>query len=148
MHTKVRLYLAEIGRRGGTRSRRTLTTEQARAMVARREGRRCLQAFERTAEQIGLSDAPGFELVHIGIRDLAHGHLSTEALLVSIATPRLVLLGIRIPSALRHPEEQLFDRLITEHGHGAHARYNALIRRLVSFTRAVPLARRSRARAG
>ena len=148
MDTNVRQYLAAIGRRGGTRSRRTLTTEQARAMVARREGRKCVRAFERTAEQIGLSDAPGFEIVHGGIRDLAHGHLSTEALLVSIAAPRLELLGIRVPSPLRQPEEQRFDRLITEHGDGAHARYNAMIRRLVSFTRAVPLARRSHARAG
>jgi len=83
------------------------------------------------------------------MRDLANGQRSAQALLVSIAAPRLELLGIRVPSApLLHPEEQLFDLLITEHGDGAHARYNALIRRLVSFTRAVPLLQRAHARAG
>lgn len=146
MHDKVRQYLAEIGRRGGVRSRRTLTAEQARAMVARREGRRRFREFERTTAAIGLADLPGFEIVHDGIRDLANGHLSNESLLVSIAAPRLELLGIRLPSTLSHPEEQLFVRATAEHGDGAHARYNALIRRLVSFTRAMPLAQRSHAR--
>jgi hypothetical protein len=37
---KVREYLAEIGRRGGEMSRRDLTKEQARKMVAIREAKR------------------------------------------------------------------------------------------------------------
>ena len=147
MDDRVRAYLADIGRRGGTRSRRTLSTEQAQQMVARREGRRCLRAFEDMAAQMQLFEAPGFELVHQGIRDLAEGHLSTESLLVSIAAPRLQLLGIRLPPVLPLPEEELFARLVDEHGDGAHSHYNALVRRLVSFTRAVPVLRRAHARA-
>jgi hypothetical protein len=38
--SKVRNYLAEIGRRGGTISRRDLTKTQARQMVAIREAKR------------------------------------------------------------------------------------------------------------
>ena len=38
-------YLAEIGRKGGQRSRRTLRPEQARAMVRIREARRAYREF-------------------------------------------------------------------------------------------------------
>ncbi|MCC6245462.1 MAG: hypothetical protein IT353_21690 [Gemmatimonadaceae bacterium] len=145
MSKTVQRYLAEIGRRGGARSRRELSTEQARAMVARREARRCLREFERAAQQLALTDAPGYELVLPGMRDLVDGRSTNEALLVSIAAPRLQLLGIRVPPAIADAEEQLFERLTTEHGDGAHARYNALIRRLVSFTRIVPVLRRAHA---
>ncbi len=41
----MRRYLAEIGRRGGRKSRRTLTSEQARAMVRIREARRAFARF-------------------------------------------------------------------------------------------------------
>jgi hypothetical protein len=40
MKTAVQKYLSEIGRRGGTKSRRTLTPEQSRAMTAAREAKR------------------------------------------------------------------------------------------------------------
>ncbi|MFM8566904.1 MAG: hypothetical protein ACKOCV_04395 [Gemmatimonadota bacterium] len=40
MDDATRKYLAEIGRRGGMRSRRTLSPDQARAMVAAREAKR------------------------------------------------------------------------------------------------------------
>lgn len=115
-------------------------------MVARREGRRALRAFDQTSAALRLAEAPGFELVQAGLRDLAEGNVSTEALLVSIAAPRLALLGMRVPSPVPQPEAQLFDRLAAEHGDAAHARYNALIRRLVSFARAVPLLQRAHAR--
>ena len=41
----VRTYLAEIGRRGGRKSRRELDTETARAMVRVREARRAYRRF-------------------------------------------------------------------------------------------------------
>lgn len=41
----VREYLAEIGRRGGRRSRRTLDPETARQMVRIREARRAYRRF-------------------------------------------------------------------------------------------------------
>lgn len=42
---KIRKYLAQIGRLGGLRSRRTLTREAARDMVAVREARRAYRRF-------------------------------------------------------------------------------------------------------
>ena len=41
----IRRYLAEIGARGGRRSRRTLDADTARAMVRVREARRAFQRF-------------------------------------------------------------------------------------------------------
>jgi hypothetical protein len=41
----VRSYFAEIGGRGGRRSKRTLTSEQAKAMVKVREARRAFKRF-------------------------------------------------------------------------------------------------------
>src|SRR5262249_20614357 len=40
MDKKIRDYLAAIGRKGGKKSKRTLTPEQAKAMVAAREKKR------------------------------------------------------------------------------------------------------------
>ncbi|MEO7520356.1 MAG: hypothetical protein ABIW79_00940 [Gemmatimonas sp.] len=65
MLTHPRDYLAEIGRRGGVRSRRTLTPETARAMVRVREARRafaryharCFWSYRRDLH-IGLDDVP------------------------------------------------------------------------------------------
>ena len=45
MNEAIRRYLAEIGRKGGTRSRRHLSGEQARAMVRVREARRAYREF-------------------------------------------------------------------------------------------------------
>ena len=40
MHKKIKEYLQEIGRRGGKKSRRTLTSEQAKEMVRIREAKK------------------------------------------------------------------------------------------------------------
>ena len=45
MDRRIRAYLAEIGRRGGRKSRRTLDPESARAMVRVREARRAYRRF-------------------------------------------------------------------------------------------------------
>jgi hypothetical protein len=45
MDEAVRSYLAQIGRRGGQASRRQLSAEQARRMVAVREARRAYRRF-------------------------------------------------------------------------------------------------------
>ncbi|MCG8469357.1 MAG: hypothetical protein MJB57_14310 [Gemmatimonadetes bacterium] len=45
MSDSVREYLAEIGRRGGRKSRRTLDPEVARQMVRIREARRAYRRF-------------------------------------------------------------------------------------------------------
>ncbi|MCI5066435.1 hypothetical protein MRY87_11985 [bacterium] len=45
MEESVKKYLAKIGRVGGVKSRRELTPEQARRMVAVREARRAYRKF-------------------------------------------------------------------------------------------------------
>lgn len=65
MKTEVRHYLAEIGRRGGRKSRRRLSPEQARAMVRVREARR---AFRRFHASCFWSSPPG---LLIGVDDVA-----------------------------------------------------------------------------
>jgi hypothetical protein len=79
---------------------------------------------------------PGEDLVREGLADLQHGTESVEALLVSIGAPRLSRLGFSIPKPLAEPELRLYEVLRQQHGDAAHSRYNALIRRLVSFERA------------
>ncbi|MFC1639551.1 hypothetical protein ACFL3B_02155 [Gemmatimonadota bacterium] len=46
--TNIRQYLAEIGSRGGRKSRRTLDPETARTMVRVREARRAFRRFRAT----------------------------------------------------------------------------------------------------
>jgi len=84
---------------------------------------------------------PGEEIVRDGLSDLERGRESLEALLVSIGAPRLVELGFRVPSPIPSPEHRLYQRLAAEDADSAHSRYNALIRRLVSFERAAACVR-------
>jgi hypothetical protein len=79
---------------------------------------------------------PGAELVEQGVSDLHRGRQSIAALLVCIGAPRLQSLGIAVPDPFDEPELRLYRRLTDEYGDEAHSRYNALIRRLVSFERA------------
>ena len=80
---------------------------------------------------------PGEELISQGIEDLRQGRESVPALLVSIGAPRLRLLNLQLPEAVfLSPELRLYKRLADSDPDSAHSRYNALIRRLVSFERA------------
>ena len=83
---------------------------------------------------------PGADLVEAGLADLERGVESTEALLVSIGAPRLGALGLRISAPLPSPERRLYELLHAEDPDAAHSRYNALVRRLVSFERAAECA--------
>jgi hypothetical protein len=88
-----------------------------------------------------LNKFPGGELIRRGLDDLAEARESTEALLVLIGAPRLRRLGLDIPEVQGiPPEHRLYDLLMRSNPDGAHSRYNALIRRLVSFERAVECA--------
>jgi hypothetical protein len=87
-----------------------------------------------------LGTLPGANLVQRGIADLAAGHESAEALLVSIGAPRLRSVGISLSSPIPSPEHKLYALLAREKGDAAHSAYNALIRRLVSFERAAACA--------
>ena len=84
---------------------------------------------------------PGQNLIETGLRDLERGRESVPALLVSVGAPRLRRLGFRIPHAIASPERRLYDFLARDNSDAAHSRYNALIRRLVSFERAAECAR-------
>ena len=83
---------------------------------------------------------PGSELVEIGLRDLDTRTLTDESLLVSIGRPRLVQLGLNVAEGFDDPEHRLYSSLQGRFGDGAHGRYNALVRRLVSFERALACA--------
>jgi hypothetical protein len=79
------------------------------------------------------------------MRDLERGVESVEALLVSIGEPRLAAAGFSVPAPLPEPEHKLFRLLAEQYGDAAHSRYNALVRRLVSFERAATAAGRPHA---
>jgi hypothetical protein len=88
------------------------------------------------------SDLPGAELVRQGLADLQAGLVTVPALLVSIGAPRLQrLLGELPHPTLSTPEHRLYDLLASEDSDAAHSRYNAYIRRLVSFERAAECAK-------
>lgn len=84
---------------------------------------------------------PGGGLVEKGLLDLGAGRATAEALLVAIGAPRLRLAGLSVPeSPFPNPERALYDLLARDDPDSAHSRYNALVRRLVSFERALECA--------
>jgi hypothetical protein len=84
---------------------------------------------------------PGGDLVQEGIADLARGIESIPSLLVSIGAPRLRRMGLPVPDpAIASPEHRLYDKLAESDPDSAHSRYNALVRRLVSFENAAECA--------
>jgi hypothetical protein len=85
---------------------------------------------------------PGADLVETGLEDLTRGIRSVEALLVSIGAPRLRRIGVAVPRGIPNPETNLYELLAASNPDSAHSRYNALIRRLVSFERAAECAGR------
>lgn len=79
---------------------------------------------------------PGGDWIQQGLEDLASSAETVPALLVSIGAPRLRNLGIAVgDSPFAEPEHRLYLLLAEEDSDSAHSRYNALIRRLVSFER-------------
>ena len=79
---------------------------------------------------------PGEDLIEKGLADLARGEETVEALLVSIGAPRLMRIGLPIVHPFATPEHRLYALLSRTDPDSAHSRYNALIRRLVSYERA------------
>jgi hypothetical protein len=80
---------------------------------------------------------PGADLIAEGVADLRADRVSVAALLVSIGAPRLRLGGVAVPPPLDDPEHRLYLLLAAEDSDSAHGRYNALVRRLVSYERAL-----------
>lgn len=90
-----------------------------------------------------LAGLPGEALVRAGLADLKSGRRSIPAWLVEVARTRLSRAGVisaSAPAASRSPEataELELYRLLRTEGGDAYARYNALIRELVSFESAL-----------
>ena len=81
---------------------------------------------------------PANELIVAGIEDLRSERETIAAFLVAAGAPKLRSLGMDIPEDLPpNPEHRLYDLLTSTEPDSAHSRYNALIRRLVSFERAL-----------
>ena len=92
-------------------------------------------------DSIDLTPFPGGNLISQGLDDLARGIESEAALLVLIGAPRLRRVGFTVQQAdVEAPEHRLYELLAGSDTDSAHSRYNALIRRLVSFERAVECA--------
>jgi hypothetical protein len=89
-----------------------------------------------------MTSLPASDLIETGLRDLRERRETIASLLVSIGAPKLRRLGLEIPdtsfSASSTPEHRLYDLLAKERPDAAHSKYNALIRKLVSFERAIP----------
>jgi hypothetical protein len=88
---------------------------------------------------------PGSELVTQGLADLSQNTNSKFALLLRVAGPRLRALDINIPVSKgpKSFEHLLYEALEEEYGPAAYTQYNALIRRISSFTRALSNDRRA-----
>ncbi|MDD5200161.1 MAG: hypothetical protein PHC88_10210 [Terrimicrobiaceae bacterium] len=82
---------------------------------------------------------PGAEWVGPGLADAAHGRNTPAACLIWLAAPRLQRAGLideSFPAPISEPERALYALLQTETG-DAFSKYNALLRRLVSFEHAL-----------
>lgn len=84
---------------------------------------------------------PGGKLIDKGLADLARNEETVESLLVSIGSPKLRSLGLKLGPAFDNPEHRLYALLGHEHGDNAHGQYNALVRLLVSYERALACVR-------
>ncbi len=83
------------------------------------------------------SGLPGSDLITAGITDLHDGRETLASLLVAIGAPRLRRIGLELPKSLPDfAEHRLYNLLAEDDSDSAHSRYNALIRKLVSFERA------------
>ena len=86
---------------------------------------------------MNLEALPGGDLVQEGIADLVKGIESIPSLLVSIGAYRLRRIGLPVPeTVVSEPELRLYEKLAESNSDSAHSRYNALVRRLVSFENA------------
>jgi hypothetical protein len=89
-------------------------------------------------QQLLIAGLPGADLVANGLADAAAGRVTRDACLVSIAGPRLRSAKLLSESHATIPEAELtlYDLLCEQTG-DAYSTYNSLLRRLVSFERAL-----------
>jgi len=128
---EIRERFRRYGRAGGRRRAERMARSDRRAVARRAATARWTRA------RFGASS----------FDELASDRVTPEALAVSLAAPRLRREGVPVGSVLDDPERRLFELLSQRDGDLAHARYNAFLRRLVSFADSCRLARVPRARA-
>jgi hypothetical protein len=83
---------------------------------------------------------PGGELIRQGILDIQAGQLTPCACLIKIGFPVISKAGLISPETKFTSNEEgelTLYRLLREEAGDAYSRYNALIRQLVSFERAI-----------
>lgn len=90
-------------------------------------------------DETSLDGLPGAELIQQGIDDLAVGEESIPALVVAIGAHRLSekLPVVKTENLPRRPERLLYRMLLDENPREAYGRYNAYLRRLSRFCRAL-----------
>jgi|SRR5688572_17565288 hypothetical protein len=89
---------------------------------------------------VDLAGLPAAERIERGLSELAAGVESVDSLLVAIAAPRLARAGVQVPArAEDFPEAELrlYALLGQQQSRDAYSEYNALLRELVSFERAL-----------
>lgn len=116
--------------------------ERAAELCLRRSARPKCDAFRMVDSSAKPVELPGSDLVRAGLSDLRAGRDSIPAMLVATAAPRLRSAGVDVPRvAVQRPSHRLYDLLAAEAPDDAHSRYNALVRRIVSFAGAAEHAR-------
>jgi hypothetical protein len=108
---------------------------RSRTFRRRARRQRAATTVHPVTDSASAGPLPGEDLVQKGLQDLDRGVESIESLLVSIGAPRLRSMGMSVQEPFPEPESRLYELLSRQHGDAAHSRYNALIRRLVSFER-------------
>ncbi len=96
-------------------------------------------------------DLPGAHLIREGLDDLASRRQSPAACLVQIGSPKLNRCGVPVAVTAEEAlgaDHALYEMLARDNGDDAHGRYNALLRELVSFERALEQRVSRAARAG
>jgi hypothetical protein len=86
-----------------------------------------------------LTGLPGEEFVREGLADLQAGRWTVSACLVVIGLPRMRRAGLVRPEPAVVPADAELElyRMLCQAGGDAYSRYNALLRRLVSFEQAL-----------
>lgn len=89
---------------------------------------------------MNLDDLPAADLIREGLADLADRRESVASYLVQIGSPKLRRCGVEVSVSeddALEADHRLYGLLGREYGKDAHRRYNALLRELVSFERAL-----------
>lgn len=87
-----------------------------------------------------LDGLPANDMIQQGLDDLAQRRASVAGFLVKIASPKMRRCGMDMhlsDDEALNADRELYALLGREYGNEAHSRYNALLRELVSFERAL-----------